>query len=51
MQYKKDKESSKLLLLVLLGLLIYLAFFGFDISGAYDFIVEQNLDIFRELKQ
>lgn len=51
MQYKKDKESPKLLLFIVLALLLPLAFFGFDISRAFDFIVTQNLDIIRELRR
>lgn len=49
MKFKKDKSGSKLLLLCVFILFIYLAVFGFDFSRAYEFTIAQNRDIFGQL--
>ncbi len=42
MKYANDKKGGKLFFLVFLFLVIYLAFFRFDIGKAVSYTVEQN---------
>ncbi len=44
MRHDRDKKGSKLPLLLIFVVFIYLAFFGFDVKKAYKYTVEQNAD-------
>ena len=42
MQYGGDKTGSKLLLLFVFFVFLYLAFFGFNIQKAYNYTIGQD---------
>jgi len=49
MRYRDDKRGPKILFLLLIIPIIYLAFFNFDISAALDAILAGQVDFFRTL--
>lgn len=49
MKFTKDKSGSKLLLLCVFVVFVYLAVFGFDFSRAYEFTIVQNRELFGQL--
>tara|TARA_R110000824_G_scaffold401771_1_gene615353 strand:- start:62591 stop:62743 length:153 start_codon:yes stop_codon:yes gene_type:complete len=49
MKYKNDKKGGKLFFLAFIFLIIYLAFFRFDIGKAVSYTVEQNRALWSTL--
>ncbi|MBA3789178.1 hypothetical protein H0X32_02150 [Patescibacteria group bacterium] len=49
MQYRSDKNGSKLLLIVLFIIFLYLAFFHFDLQAAYRYTFTQDNELFKAL--
>ncbi len=49
MQGSNDRQGSKLVLLFIVVVLFYLAFFGFDLQKAYDFTFSADSGILHSL--
>lgn len=51
MRYAEDKQGSKLLLMLIVALVIYLAFFDFDVRAAYEAAVSADKDFLNLIFQ
>lgn len=49
MRYSEEKHGSKLVFIAIIIVIIYLAFFNFNIEEAYKFTVENNVNLFKQI--
>ncbi|KKW19961.1 MAG: hypothetical protein UY63_C0004G0046 [Parcubacteria group bacterium GW2011_GWA2_51_10] len=49
MKYEEDRRGSKIILILILVVVIYLAFFNFDIRAAFDAAVAADKEFFNLL--